>query len=414
MATALEFFKASKTSQQTETGSTYVDYLSITVDRSGESGAKDFFIIAHLNIEVSATAALIKCRLRKDSATPTALDVSEIEGGLSAGGSNSKPGRGVHFVVARQVNLTAASHTFSLEFARESGTDNVIADNGSIVVLEKSAGAEYAENTSETCDTSNVLQDAVTLTFDPGSANHVFIWSAEHRPEDDDDNDTALQFINTTDSVTFYLANRQDTNTSQNNNVYRTSGGVAFEAQAGSTTYKIQFDGRTASDEHCVRKAAIIAIPFADFENVYSDCNGPGSCATDAATFHDLSNGWTDSNATLASQTVLTADHLVLGGAEFSNEGGEAGRHRLVSDTTNFESRSWHQRDNDDAESYLSFHVHGVALTAGDKDFKIQGNSSVTTNNREGVINNAYLVVCEIPAAAAAAATPVIPFTVPE
>ncbi len=404
MPAALEFYKASKTSTQSEGGTTYVDYLSITVDRSGESGAKDFIILAHCNLEVDNVLALMKVRLRFDSDTST---ISEVADGLKASGNNTTGSglyRGMYFPVVRQVNLTAASHTFSLEFAKESGTGAVVAANASIVVIEKSAGTQYAETTTESCDQSNTFQTAAAMTFDPGGNNYVFVWSVENKALDDDDNATNLQFINTTDTVIFSHTDRQATQAqAANDDLYRASGGVGFEAQTGSTTYEIQFKGRSSNDIHCVRNTALVAFPFADFENAYADCNGPGSCATNAKTIHTDGTTFTDTEVVLATQSVNTADHLILAGCEFSNEGPEEGAWRLASAGTNFDSHSWDDRDEDEGTYYQSFHVHGVALTSGTEDFKIQGASSSTQGNREGAINQAYLVVLEIPVASGAA-----------
>jgi len=175
MATALEFFSGNSTSRVTSASTTYVDHLEITVDRSAESDTKNFFVFCHITVAVDDVLANFNVRFRHDT-----TDLGETQG-LVAGDIDTERGHGRTFNFVRRVSLTAASHTFDIQFRRTSttGGGNVFGEQSSIVVLEESANAQYAEALTEVCtDNNNVV--FVSLAFDPGTTDdYVFIWAVE-------------------------------------------------------------------------------------------------------------------------------------------------------------------------------------------------------------------------------------------
>ncbi len=381
---SLEFYKASKTDNQNETGTTYVDYLTLTVDRSGESVSKDFFVFNHLGTTAGGSET-VKARLEHDGAT--IFETPDINHG-----PDTDIHKGISFQALKQVNLTAASHTFSNEFAVGSGTGTITAENASIVVMEKSAGAEYAERTSELCINDNTFTAGVSLTFTPAiEGNYVFIWAAEMKAEDETHAQAAMRFVNDTDTVIFGLSGRIRMTTTSNDNKYFTAGGVAFEnVEASAHTYNIEVKGSGVEDEMCIKNSAIVAMPFADFANVY----------TDSQTSKTIHQGTTfvDTAVLLATQSVNAADHLILAGVEVSNESDvQAGVFQLTSAGTDFNRQNWEEIDEDQSQFRLQMAVHGVTLSSGTEKFAIQVASSNGASDREAAIQKAYMVVLEIP-----------------
>jgi len=176
-----------------------------------------------------------------------------------------------------------------------------------------------------------------------------------------------------------------------NDGVYRTVGAAFFYTAIGTSPdidLEIQMNGGGIDDEVYCRKGYVIAIPFSDFENAYSD-------EQVGKTFHQTAQSNTD--VVLAAQACNAADHLVIAGAEASNESpGDAGFWHLISaGPVDFPAYNFDDRDEDGQEFYLAFLVHGVTLAADNYDFEIEGDSSSDSN--EGCVKEAHLVVCEIP-----------------
>jgi hypothetical protein len=384
-ATGLEFYKNHSTTQESESGSTYNTHTTTTVNRAGESGSKNFFVIAHISVTTTA-GGIAKIRLFQDGDTM----LGEVADGLETPVATP---HGFTYNFVKRVSLDNSSHSFEIQFASLAGT--IYAENSSIVVLEESANAEYNDRTDELgtgSDTGYV--DYLTLTFTPSvQDDYMFFWAGETKAEDERESDAlGVRFTNTTDSVVFSEENHSELEDGGNNNKYFTVGGAAYElVQASSHTYKIQMDGEGVSDERYMRRAAIAAIPFGDFENVYTD-------SQTTKTFH-TGTSFSDSNVVLSSQAVNAADHLIIAGMEMSNERDSYnGYWRLVSDDTNFTAHNMEDRDEDTGEYYINFAVHGKTFsTSGNKTFKIQGNSDTTSSLGDGCISKAYMIIAEIP-----------------
>lgn len=399
MATALEFYFNETRISESMDEIAYETYLTCTVDRTGKTGTKNFFVIAHLSTQISNTIYRGKVRLRQDGST----DLGECADGLdysdTFGGDH-----GYTYNFVKRVSLDASSHSFTLDLCRpvEAGA-GLIAENASIVVLEESANAEYNDSVATTgtgADTGWV--DYLSLQFTAvASVKYLLIWSCEMMCEDESNTGIAgIQFLETEQALGTYASEGHgELVGTTNDNIYRTVGGVCFADLTATTqyTFKIQMQGEGVDDEIYCRKGAIIAIPFSDFENVYFDSQA-------AKTFHQIAQS--NTNVVLAAQACNTADHLVIAGVEVSNESpGDAGFAHLISaGPVDFPAYNFDDRDEDAEEYYLNFMVHGVILSSGNYDFEIEGDSSSDSN--EGCVNKAYLAVCEIPTVAPPAYIP--------
>lgn len=386
MAAALEFYKNSTTTQVAHTGD-YQTYLACAVNRTGKPGAKNFIVIAHVGTD-TWLAARGKVRLRQDGS----VNLGELADGLITSG-DAPEGYTHNFV--KRVNLDASSHTFTLDLGRISGAGNYFGENASIVVLEESVNAQYNDSVATVgtgAETGWV--DYLSLQFTAAaSGKHLLVWSCETMCEDESDPGVAgIQFSETQQALGVYASEGiGELVMTGNDNFYRSVAGACFADLVGSTqyTFKIQMQGDGAADEVYCRKGAIIAIPFSDFENVYFDSQA-------AKTFHTTAQS--DTNVVLASQACNAADHLIIAGVEVSCESAnDAGFSHLISaGPTDFVAPNFADRDEDYDEFYLSFLVHGVTLAADSYDLEIEGDS--ISDQNEGCVRKAYLIVCEIPA----------------
>lgn len=386
-----EFYKGSNTSQGTSTSATYSSHTSVTVDRSTKSGAKDFLVLAHIVIQTDSATTYPKVTLVQDDTTTLGL----CDDGLAMKYTQTgETGHGLTFHWARRVNLSAASHSVAVQFARLGGTGTIYAVNSSVVVMEITSSTEYAEQISQVSTGTNYSnwETALSLTFSASAGNYIFIWNAEFSHDDIADPYADIRFFNATGVVTYSEANTGDYNDiAANSGKWFTAGGVVYaNLTAGSKTLRIDFMGSSAADDTLLRRGVIVAIPFSDFANVYSDSQITSSLH--GATF-------TDTTVSI-SQSVSAADHLVIGSVEVGNEQvQETGSWQLVADTASFPLAQPDTRDSDvsSPEAYQSMAFYGYTATAGTKTFKIQGRSSDSNVNKEGVIKNAYLVVLEMP-----------------
>ena len=162
-ATALEVYGAHTETEASHTGDTnYVQYLRVTVDRSGEAGTKNFFIIAHIGLQVGHTYAYPVVKLEQDDTTV----IGEVDGLIYGSTQVAAFNHGFTYNFVRRVSLDNTSHTFDLDYKTSDSAHTVYAETASIVVIEESANAEYTEQIAEVCSTSNdTLTDLVTLTF---------------------------------------------------------------------------------------------------------------------------------------------------------------------------------------------------------------------------------------------------------
>jgi len=389
MATALEFYKANTVTPANFTGG-YATYLSCVADRSALAGTKNFFIIAHIATTVNNIDTTGKVRLQVDG-----VDYGECADGLYHEQSDLPSGYTYNFV--KRLSLDNSSHTITLDCGRVLGANNFQAQNASIVILEESANAQYNDSTTETgTGAATGWVDYLTLSFTPGATeNYLIVASCETKSEDESDSGVKGIQLDVVGTVVL-TENHGELGHATNDRTYRTVGMACFKelASGASRTIKLQMQGNGAIDEVYCRKGAIIAIPFSDFENVYTDSQA-------GKTFH-TGTSFSDTDVVLSNQAVNAADHLVIAAAECSNESPIViGYWQLVSAGTNFVVHQFRDRDEDTDEYYLEFAVHGVTLTSGNQDFEIEGNSSSTSESGEGCVRNAYLIVAEIPPAPA-------------
>jgi len=397
MATGLEFYKNSNLNLGQNATTTYSPHTTCAVDRSTKSDTRNFFVIAHISTTIATAGITPKIRLYLDDA----ITLGEVSDGLRY--SANTAGHGFTYNFVKRVSLDDTNHNVKIQFALSAGSDpgTFDAENSSIMVLEESAYAEYAEITTPAVHTNAAVGsyvDAVTLTFTPpgeGNLDYLFMWAGELMLEDESNADTGgIRFYNSTDAQVYMANDWGELVDANNDGIYFTQGGACYDTiEPAQHTVKLQIQGGGAADEAYLRNAAIVAIPFSDFENVYNWSQ------VQTRTNH-TGPGWSDSNIAEA-QAVNTADHLVISACAISNESPQqTGIFRMVVDATNIPGYNFDDRDEDTGEWYCYSLGYGVALEAGIKAFEIEGSSSGVAANVQGVIYDAYMIVAEIPQAA--------------
>ena len=166
-AVDMEFYVNSNLSEESEATTNYNTHTSLTVDRSGESGAANFFVVAHIAVQVDDITAQPQVRLVYDGGTNTVGEIKGEDGGAPGTGivfghtKALKTGHGFTFNFARRVTLSNASHTFEVQFARLGGSGNVYAGNSSIAVFEETTNARYTEQLAKTTSTIRIIISSI-------------------------------------------------------------------------------------------------------------------------------------------------------------------------------------------------------------------------------------------------------------
>ncbi len=408
MATALEFYFGTEETQSDFTGA-YATFLSVTVDRSGESGAKDFIILASLSLSVSDTNAHVQSQLRHDTTTLVEYrDTAEkADTHRYAASASAQTHHGHTYQFVKEVNLTAASHTIDIQVGRRTGSGNVEARTCTIIVLEKSANAQYAESTTPQSESGTTHVDALDLSFTSigSTVDYVVIYAAQAQCADEsismlgirfirDDNDddapdsgkdfcvegTGLHMFNTNDETIW------------------SSGGAVRDNIVASTAvhYKIQIAGAAVNDEMRVNDRAIVAIPVTDFENDYGD--------SDTTKQFFTGTGFSDSTLD-QTPTIAAAKHIVIAAAELSAETNisNPGMRLNIGGAARIEGRFFDDRDEDDSRFWCHFLLWAEDYASGSRNFKVQGSSSSGNSNNEGCFQNCALIILEIPVASGTA-----------
>lgn len=407
MAQTLEFYKSNTTTQTATDSTSYVTYHSLTVDRSGESITKNFFVFANVSTRSEdAGTTDPNIQFRHDTTTLMEYNGDGTSGGIDTG-LDSPIGApvpvGFSYSCVKRVSLTAASHTIDIRglTASASAGDNLLFENAAIMVLEESTDSEYAESTSETSTANATLNNKLALTFTPGTEqNYTFIWAAETRYEDDNDADHDIAFTNTTDAVIFQQAKDGDVVSSTNDDLYFCNAGVAFEVvEASEHVYAIQYAGGTNNlDEVRIRNSAIVALPDSDFTAVFSDI----AVAVQKSSSLTLE----DTNLSITQSFADGKEHAIFFGTGVGNENlaVQSAFYAINYDGTDIGTQYSADDRNQAADSFwLQNAFYGFDGDGTSNVAKIQFGSSSTAGASEGRLGDSYMMIVEIQAAAGGA-----------
>jgi len=392
MAAALEVYGAHTEVEDSHTGDTdYVQGLRCTVDRSAKAGAKNFIVIAHIAMQTGDylyTWPIVK--LEQDDTTV----IGETEEFNYAGNQGSNRGFTYNFV--RRVSLDNSEHTLDLDYKLAGSTNiTVYMETASIAVIEESANTEYAEQIAEVgSDSDTVYTDFVTLTFTPASEQNYVIFGAGE-VELNDESDSNAEYCFRLDTTVFCGVNQGyvDFIGAGNDDDYHTVGCAAIK-NLDTSEHSITLSGKGADTDNVkCKRAAIVAIPIGDFENVYSDSQARSTKFT-GTSYQDT--------ALSMSQAVNAADHLILAGLEISNESiFYAGNAQLIADTVTSWLPNLDDRLGDSGGFYMQMIPLLLTLESGTKTFKVQARSDSALDTEEAQLGEAYLIVIEIPAGVA-------------
>lgn len=272
----------SETQSQT-TSTSYQDKTTLTFT---PASAGDYLIIATADLSAANNTSSALARLTYD--------------GASQGEMTREPTVASHFYtfgMIRRLSLTAASHTFKIQYRSESGSYNAYIKNARITAVRISdlGSSQYAESEAESYTSLATYQDKTTLTFTPASAgDYLIVASALVRQE------------NATYAV---YANLAIDGTSYGEKIYRPRDATDYvpffvikkiNLSAASHTIKIQYRTNSASTarEAFIKNARIIAIPTKVYYSsaILRSVTIPENTATRLAVGIQLS--WTDNELT--------------------------------------------------------------------------------------------------------------------
>lgn len=382
----MEYYKGQNLAKQTTTADTFQDALTVSVDRSGESGAKDFIVIAsaiYYNDSDAGDPAQVVLEIDgTEYQSPDPFETSYSSTGFSSTD---------FFLVfngLKKISLSAASHTVKLRWRNQSGLgDTQAIESCSIVVMEAPVGTEYSESDGATVSGTNTgWQDKTTLTFTPGSSDdYLVIGVAETNMEDESDGD--IDFLFSYDGVEDGREGGRRIGAS-NDDKYITIGSIKrVTLDTSSHTFKIRYKGGGTSDEAKIRRARIVAIPLSGITNYYK--------STEALTNINSSSLTTVQTDT---QTLSDGEHFALASLGQANESisnFSSWRFSFNGQTTT-ELRRYHV-DGDVGEFKLGFLLVNGTVTAGSKTALVEGRAYSSSSSLEAQYINTRTIMVEIP-----------------
>lgn len=145
------------------TSSSFQDAVTLTFTAE----AADYLIIATGDISNSSTSTSTEAQVTQDGAA-TSLMRQELQV------ANEYETYGM----IRKVTLTAASHTFKIQYRTTDDTGYI--DDARITAVKTSdfSDVQYGETEAESNTTSTTYQDKNTLTFTPGAQGHYLVVSS--------------------------------------------------------------------------------------------------------------------------------------------------------------------------------------------------------------------------------------------
>jgi len=393
VGTRLTVCKESKQIATNFASATFATYLTLSCTAPATG---DYYVIGSLGTGVTSLSSKPIAKL-----VVNGVDEITYSGGLTLSATVTG-GQGVPFNFVRRVSLTAGANTILIQVANSTAIGATQALNASLIALEASSDSSYGQDLGTTYCTDVLTTDldvASTTVTEISPTDYLLLWSWQGYHEDESDGGSGVKFGYSSEAAPspqfFQKSNSADLDTASNNNVDYSQGGMALFTVPASdpTTFSIFGSGGSSIAETCTKKAGVVAIPFYDFMETYTD-------STNGVTKHRAS--YANSNISV-SQTLANTDYLIFANAVSSNESvNEAGSWRLSATrngatfTTpqmlNMEDRLWSAGI---SESFLGF--YGYATTtygSATYAFTIQGRSSLNLTTTEGaLIDNSYLFV---------------------
>lgn len=392
VGTRVDACHSSTTTTTNFSSATPSTYLTLTCDRTGEAGAANYYILASLGTTVTSVSAKPGARLVVNGST-----IVEYTSGLTLSAINTGS-QGVPFTFVRRVSLTNAVNTITIDVSSTPGVANVQALNAEIIAIEASSDSYYGEDVGAAyCSgaSASFFSVASTTINETAASDFLFAWSWQGYHEDESAV-VSLRFGHDNGSEVYQKSNSGGLDAVANNALYYSQGGVAFDTIPAATNqiYEIETLGAGSADETCTNKAAIVAIPFSDFPEYYTDTQG--------ATFHRR----TYSNTNLSiTQTLQNADYIVLAGVSVANENiNEAGGWQLQNiraGVTAATHQIYHMEDRDfdaaTSETFLSGYFYATTTYgSASYNFRIQGRSTANTASTEGTISDGFMFIGRI------------------
>lgn len=234
-------------SETTTTSATFQDKTTLTFTPGTQ---EDYLVMWCAEIVSGSTTSDVKVQMNLDSGTITAA--GNLEARTATTSFDSVGGIDI-------VNLTAASHTFKIQFCAESAGTTVRIKNARIVAIPVSllANAQSSEGADFTSTGTGAYEDtAASVTFTAKAKYHLIIASGEFNT------DTSGVSGSTRLNVAGAAAQRIDWSLKDTSNFHPFLISTVAKLSAGSNTIKLQAadDGTFSTVQ--VRKPKVLVIPL--------------------------------------------------------------------------------------------------------------------------------------------------------
>jgi len=359
-------FTVQVTDSQTPTPATSSKALSIVVNPSGTNATYQF-TSSESEASTTSTAWQTKATLTftpaaaddwillgfaevKESSTSYEVMTQLVVDGTTEGQQQLTPKATTDYAPYTGVkfqNLSAASHTITLQYASSNASGTAYIRSARVVALRKAAITFYQTASDSTVALTTTLTNYATLTFTPSVSNdYLFIYSAEISANTSYSTQIQANWDGGTYDEGFVRAN--------NNSDYSTFTSFAMltPSVASHTATIAAAKGTGSTATHNIRRARIIAFQLTGgrFANYYGKSSDALSTTTSTAWVQKLTGTWTAGNN--GNWLFLNSARLGNAGASYSTEA----RVQFNNSITNVQQ----MRQPKNTSDYLSFNCVDV------------------------------------------------------
>lgn len=362
-----EFYNAKQISKA-EVGNGTTDALTLNIDRSGESGSKDFLIIMSGQMgsnDVSSADPYVELQVNGSN---------ETDGDPVRVNPSNRDDTGLNFMQMVKVTLTAASHNAKIRLTGNSGSsgDECWIKGAYLTAVEIPSVATYAEENGEERFGSSWASKFST-TFNASNEDVLVIATADIAYEDESDSEHGIRLVVNSNEVMRHEP--EAFMTSSNDDRFHSIGMVALvESLNGSNIVAdIQGYGGGSSDEIRIKNSRIFILPLG--EATYHKATTTNQ-STSSGTYTDL---LTDTN------TLNDDNHLVVFGMQIGSPNTSQDwsvQAKDGTDTSERNSSNWEDGYNgsDSGSNPVSLGGHIGGAYNGSTTHELEWKNAATTN----------------------------------
>jgi hypothetical protein len=336
--------------ESTSTSTTWKDKVTLTFTPS-TSG--DYLIIATANLGGSSTYSSTLVQLIQDGSIVHAGPIKEP----------STSGARYTFGVVRKINLSAASHTFKIQYRTESSGKTAYIGYAHVVAIrvDQFSNNYYAESEGESAPaSSNTWYDKVTNTYTAQAADHLIIGSILYKAGSESYS-VGLNLLQGGTAAQEPLVEHKDT-TDYESCFMMTKASLS----EGSVTDKIQYKGESTSAR--VKNARLISLQLPIQHTVEVEFTGSSDTLDWTQLAWVVDSAWTTPSVTVTLQLYdynlgqypTSGDGCISYTSSATSNTDETKSQTITTNPTNFR----------DGSGNWKIKVKGMKSTATQFDFK--------------------------------------------